>query len=52
MRSEDCFFGRMTELYRKLVSGPLKDTEFVQASLSEPGLLGCAAIARKGEKYV
>ena len=52
MRSEDCFFGRMTELYRKLVPGSLKNTEFVQASLREPGLLGCAAIAGKGEKYV
>lgn len=48
MKSADCFMDRMLSAYRQMLPEFLWDTRFVRAKLPEPGLLGCAAIAKKG----
>lgn len=48
MKSADCFMDRMLSVYRSLLPKFLWDTRFVRAKLEEPGLLGCAAIAKNG----
>lgn len=44
MKSKHVFFDKMVALYRDLVHTGMRDVEFVQAQLSEPGIIGAAML--------
>lgn len=44
MKSKDVFFDRVIETYKGLVHVGMQDTEFKQAQLEEPGIIGAAML--------
>ncbi len=44
MKSKDCFFDKMVEDFKSLVHPPMANIEFLEAKLSEPGIVGAAML--------
>lgn len=44
MNAKDCFFDNMVECFKKKVHTPMRTVEFLEAQLSEPGIVGAAML--------
>ncbi len=49
MKSADVFLDKMTARYRELAPKEIRETGFLLSCLKEPGIIGCAELARRAK---